>query len=29
MAIGSFEQDLITAIENIKDNPTKGNVKAL
>ena len=29
MAIGSFEQDLITAIENIKDNSTKGNVKAL
>lgn len=27
--ISNFEQGLITAIENIKDNPTKGNVKAL
>lgn len=29
MEISNFEQGLITAIENIKDNPTKGNVKAL
>ena len=29
MEISNFEQGLITAIENIKDNPTEGNVKAL